>query len=126
MASTPTPASAELTYILEKEKVDGEVKTKLEEAGITTVRQFAALVQNADEMRALAKASFSMDDTDLTGKAKLARLICAWDTAKARSQEVSRLGAEAEVQAQPKVLISTDYGAMRKAFEDCFVFVCSP
>ena len=63
-------ASTELIYLLEKEKVDAEVKTKLEEAGITTVRQFAALVQNADEMRALAKASFGMADGDLLGKAR--------------------------------------------------------
>ena len=42
----------------------------------------------------LAVTSFGLSDGDLIGMGKIARLICAWETAQTRSIEVNKMDAE--------------------------------
>ena len=111
-------ASAELKFLLTKEKVDEKIQTIMFQAGVVSVKQLASLVKDAAEMRELAKTDFELGECKtLADKVKLSNLLCAYNAAKARAMETDRMDAENEVRSQPKVVASTDYVAMREAFK---------
>ena len=72
-------ASADLAFFFSKESVDKELSDKLITAGVTTTKQFAVLVDNNEELRALCNTSFGVDTADLAGKVKVSKLICVWE-----------------------------------------------
>ena len=111
--------TTELKFLLQRERVPDDIQRIMGEAGVHIVKQFAVLVKDADEMRELAKGSFQLGECkDLAGKVKLSCLICAFNAAKARSEETDNMDAEAEVRALPKVIPGKDYLAMRPAFKE--------
>ena len=81
-----------------KEEVHEEIQEKLIEAGVTSVKQFAPLVKDADEMRELAADNFGLGDLKiLANKVKMSNLICAYNASKARSVEIDKVDAENDV-----------------------------
>ena len=112
--------SSELDNLLDREKVERELIDKFEAAGILTIKQFACLVSDQEGMRKLALKSFGLSEENLMEYGKIARLICAWDIAKTRTTEVNKMNAELEVRGQPMVILSNDYGEMKRGFEKLY------
>ena len=112
--------SADLMFLYEKEGVHKDITDKLTAAEVYTMKQFAVLVDTAEELRALAKDSFGVDSKDLAGKVKLSKLVCAWNSAKARAVEQDKTEAEAQVRSLAKPIQGNDYTSMRKYFKDKF------
>ena len=110
--------SADLIFLYEKEGVHKDITDKLTGAEVFTTKQFAVLVDSAEELRTLAKESFGVDSKDLAGKVKLSKLVCAWNSAKARAVEQDKTEAEAQVRSLTKPIQGNDYTSMRKFFKD--------
>ena len=110
--------SADLIFLYEKEGVHKDITDKLTAAEVFTTKQFAVLVDTAEELRTLAKESFGVDSKDLAGKVKLSKLVCAWNSAKARAVEQDKTEAEAQVRSLAKPIQGNDYTSMRKFFKD--------
>jgi hypothetical protein len=110
-------ASAELKFLMNRESVDSAVQDLVVNAGVKTVKHFASLAKDTEDMRDLAKQHFGLGETSLATKVNLSCLICAFNSAKARAAEMDKLDAENEVRAQPKVIPSSDFLAMREAFK---------
>ena len=71
-------AKPDLKFLFTKEEVHPEIQDKLIEAGVTSVKQFASLVKDADEMRELAAGSFCLGDTKiLANEVRMSNLVCA-------------------------------------------------
>ena len=85
-------ANSELTFLLTREKVDPKIISSITDAGIDTVKQFAALAPNAEEFRKLALASFSLGEgKTLIECGKLAKVMCSWESARARSTRAAEI-----------------------------------
>ena len=111
-------ASSELKFLMTREGVDAEIQVKIYEVGVTTVNQFAALCKDQDDLREMAKADLQMDPSKgLAVRAKLARLLSAFSTAKGTAQKSAELEGEATVRNQPKLLQVASFQGMRDAFE---------
>ena len=52
---TANAASAELIFLLTREKVDEAIQKILVDAGVTSIRKFASLVNDEAEMREMSK-----------------------------------------------------------------------
>lgn len=113
-------ATTEFKFLMEKENVSEDIITKLVEAGILTVKQLAVIVATTEDLRELAVSELGVDNKTLAGKAKLAALLCAFNSAKARSTEMDKADAEAMTRNIPKTVPVSDYQAMRNAFKDRF------
>ena len=112
-------AKPDLIFLFAKEEVHADIQTKLIEAGVTSVKQFASLVKDADEMRELASDSFGLGDMkQLANKVRMSNLICAYNASKARSVEIDKIDAENEVRQVPKVIAGRDFLTMRAAFKE--------
>ena len=122
--SEPAKMSPELAFLLEREKIEEAIVEQFVAAGILTLKHFACLVPDREGMRKLAVTSFGLSDGDLIGMGKIARLICAWETAQTRSIEVNKMDAELEVRGQPKAVLANDYSAMKRAFEKQYWTLC--
>ena len=110
-------AAPEFAFLMQKENVPAEAVDALVGAGVTTVRQFAVLAKDADEIRQLAADSLGLGDgKSLQSRVKHAALVCAFNAAKARAAEADRTDAENECRAQPKVVPIPDFIGMKKAF----------
>ena len=111
-------ANTDLKFLLTKEEVSEAVQTTLYEAGVTTVKQFAALVKDEEELRALGATTFGLGDmTTLANKVKMANLLCAYNAAKARTSELYKVDAENEVRMVPKVVLANDFNALRTTYK---------
>ena len=112
-------AKPDLKFLFMKEEVHQEIQDKLIEAGVTSVKQFAALVKDADELRELAADSFGLGDMRaLANKVKMSNLVCAHNASKARSAEFDKMDAEKNARQVSKMIARRDFLAMRASFED--------
>ena len=112
-------AKPDLKFLFSKEEVADDIQKNLIDAGVTSIKQFASLVKDADEMRELAADQFGLGDLKiLANKVKMSILICAYNAAKARSSEVDKVDAENDVRQVPKTIAGRDFLTMRAAFKD--------
>ena len=89
-------ASSELKFLMTREGVDTEIQVNIYEVGVTTVNQFAALCKDQDDLREMANSDLQMDPSKgLAVRAKLARLLSAFSTAKGTAQKSAELEGEA-------------------------------
>ena len=110
--------TSEVAFLLRRENVPEDVVYKLAEVCVLSVRTFANLVDDVVGLRTLAKEDLKMSPDFLGHKIKIAALICAWKTAQARTVEIDKNGAQAEIQDQPKQILTNDHESMRTVFED--------
>jgi len=111
-------ASSDLAFLLEANAVDEEFKKALVDAGITTVAQFGSLVETSAELRDLLKIEFKLDGSGgLAAKARIAKIVVAWDTAKKRTEKKAEVDVENSVRNLPKLLANSDFVGMRNAYE---------
>ena len=110
-------AMPDLKFLLDREGVTAEVQAKIFHAGIINIRQFAALVQDTEELRKCLKDDFGLDATNLAGKALASTVAVARETAKVRAAKVAEVEAECEVRQEPKPVRGNDYQNMKEAYE---------
>ena len=113
-------ASAELIFLLRREKVPEDVLAGLVGAGVVTVKAFANLVTSVEELRGLAVSDLKMGNETLQDKAKIATLVCVWKTSQARTDEMDKNDAQNELQDRPKTILCADHDNMKKIFEEKF------
>ena len=117
-AAAVAAAGSDLRFLLDKEKIDMEFQTSLFHNGVLTVRQFAALCADVNDLRALLKSDFVMSpEGGMAMRVKISRVVVAWESAKARAGKAAEQEGESEVRREPKPLYSTDYTAMKLAYE---------
>ena len=114
-------ASSDLKFLFDKEGVDRMVQAKLYDAGVFTVKQFAVLCKDMDELREMSKDSLGIDPSKgLKDKAKLSKVLVAFEVAKARSTRLAELDGDASAREVPKSLPATDSRGMRDSFEKMY------
>ena len=89
------PASSDIKFLLDKEDVDRLTQARLYEAGVLSVKQFAVLCKDVEEMRETAVKELGFEMKTLKDKAKLSMLLVAF----------------------AKALRTPDYQGMREAYE---------
>ena len=85
-----------------KEDVDRLTQARLYEAGVLTVKQFAVLCEDVEEMRETAVKELALEMNTLKDKAKLSKMLVAFEIAKYRSSRMAELEGEAAVEELPK------------------------
>ena len=111
-------AKPDLKFLFMKEEVHEDIQKQLIDSGVTSVKQFAALVKDADEMRELAADQFGLGDMKiLANKVKMSNLVCAYNSSKARSSEIDKVDAENDVRQVPKIIAGRDFLTMRAAYK---------
>jgi hypothetical protein len=114
-------AGSDLKFMMDREGVDSVIQAKLYHIGVTSIKQFAVLVDDKMELRALLKDCFEVDAAaDLASRVKCSKLLVAWESSKARAAKMAEADGEAEARHIPKEMSSADNNAMRSAFEARF------
>ena len=111
-------AAPDLKYLLDREGVTEPIQASIFHAGFTTMRQFGAMAERAEELRKVAKADFEIDpEGNLAKRVLLSKLVVAWESAKVRSTKLAEAEADSEVRQDSKPMKGTDFIAIRKAYE---------
>ena len=118
----PAELTPEFAFLLEREEVVTEFKDDLKKHGITTIAKFAALVETQAEFRDMLRDDFKLDSKGgtLETKAKVASILVAWTSAKARSEKRAEHEGEAEARNEAKKIPVGDHLAMKSTFESKF------
>ena len=107
-------ASSDIKFLLDKEDVDRLTQPRLYEAGVLTSKQFA------EEKRETAVKELGLEMKTLKDKAKLSKLLVAFEVAKGRSSSMAEVEGESAVKELPKALATPDYHSLREAYEKKF------
>ena len=110
-------AASDFAFLMDREGISADLTKKFTDAGIDTVRLFASLVSDSAGLRKLLSDDFGIDLTTLAGKVTVARIVVAWEAAKARSAKYAEVEAETEVRQEAKPLRQSDFKSMRDAYE---------
>ena len=111
-------AGSDLKFLLDREGVDIELQVKLFFVGVSSVKQFAAFAEDKADLRKSLKVNFEVDpDTDIRERVEIAKILVAWDTARARALKMAEAEGEAQSRNVPKEVGASDHHAMRAAFE---------
>jgi hypothetical protein len=114
-------AGSDLKFLLDREGVDIELQVKLFFIGVSSIKQFAAFAEDKADLRKSLKLNFEVDpDTDIRARVVIAKVLVAWDSARARSAKMAEAEGEAEARNLPKEVSSSDHHAMRATFERKF------
>jgi uncharacterized membrane protein YgcG len=111
-------AGSDLKFLLDREGVDIELQVKLFFVGVSSVKQFSAFAEDKADLRKSLKTNFEVDpDTDIRSRVAIAKVLVAWDAARARAAKMAEAEGDAQARNVPKEVGSSDHHAMRKAFE---------
>jgi hypothetical protein len=111
-------AGSDLKFLLDREGVDIDLQVKLFFIGVSSVKQFAAFAEDKADLRKSLKVNFEVDpDTDIRSRVAIAKVLVAWDAARARAAKIAEAEGDAQARNVPKEVGSSDHHAMRKAFE---------
>jgi len=108
----------DLKFLFDREGVAADLQAKFFEAGIVSMRQFAAFAADGEELRKSLKEDFALDPASgLQTKITISKVVVAWESAKVRSQKMAEAEAEAEIRQEAKPVRGTDFKIMREAYE---------
>jgi hypothetical protein len=109
---------SDLKFLFDREGVSEDFQLGLFEAGVVTIRQFAAIVSSTTELRKVLKEGFSLDsETDFASRAKVSRVLVAWESSHARASKMAEAEGISETRNETKPLANTDMAAMKTSFE---------
>ena len=111
-------ASPELRFLLDRDTIPEDIQANLFHAGVTTLRQLAAIASDPEDVKKMMKDDLGIDPTGgLQNRVLVSKIVVAWESARARSTKHAEAEAEAELRQEPKVLRTTDFRAMKDAWE---------
>ena len=85
------------------------------------MKSFAVLAKDVDDLKKVLKADFGLDpEGNIKERIKAGNVVCAWESAKARSSKALEMACEAQSRGVPAELPTNDYQNMRDAFEAKF------
>ena len=109
----------DLKLLFDRKGIAAELQAKFFEAGIVSMRQFAAVAADGEELRKSLKEDFALDPAaGLQTKITISKVVVAWESAKVRSQKRAEAEAKAEARQESKPLRGTDFKIMREAYEE--------
>ena len=107
VAGHTNAASYDIKFLLDKE--DRLTQARLYEAAVLTVKQFAMLCNDVEEIRETAVKELRLEMKTLKNKAKVSKLLVALEIAKARSSRMAEMEGEAAVKELSKTLPTPDF-----------------
>ena len=113
--------SSELKFLFEKNGVDNDLQAFLLHSQICTVAVFATIASSSDELKTLIKDEFAVDiAAGLQQRVRVANLLVCWEAAQCRTKRQSELEGELATKHLVKPMASSEYNAMRLAWESKF------
>ena len=114
-------ASSSLRFLFAEAEIDDQLQGALFQAGFTTIRLFSRIAEDAAELKGILKDDFGCDPaTGLVNRVKAARLLSAWSTARDSASKEDEAKAESKLTSLPRPVGSTEYHAMRVAYEGVY------
>ena len=108
-------------FLLEDEDVPAALQAKVAESGVTTLRLFAHLADDAKEFKLCLKNDFELDPAaDLPTRLNVARLTVAWEAARKRQEVRQEQKAVAAAQQLPELLAKGEHLELRRAFTKAY------
>ena len=110
--------SSDLRFLFEKNDVDNELQACFFHSKITTMAQFAALVEKGDDLRQLIKDEFGVDAAaGLQHRVRVTNVLISFNTATTRMVKQAEMEGELESKHLVKPMAMTEFMAMRVAWE---------
>lgn len=110
--------SSELKFLLAREEVPEDLQAKFFHVGICTLAKFASIADTPQELKDMLKDDFGLEATaSLQVRVQVASTLVAHRAAKTRSEKFAEVEGEMESKRLQKPLSSSDYQAMRTAWE---------
>ena len=114
-------ANPDLRFLFDKENVDVEFQYSLYDLGVLSVKSFAVLAKDVDDLKKVLKADLGLDpEGSIRERIKAGNVVCAWEAAKARSAKALEMACDAQSRGVPADLPTNDYQNTRDAFEAKF------
>jgi len=106
-------------HLFDSSRVAEDLQKSFYEAGVSSVKEFAAMFENTAALRQLLKTEFKLDENDgLAARVRVSKVVVAFESAKARTTKQAEMDGEAEIREQPKRVPLPDFFSMRAAFEE--------
>ena len=113
-------AGSDLKVLLDKEKVPQATQDHLFFAGVDSVRTYASIAKDESDFREVLLKDFAISPAAFQNRLIIGKLLTAFTVAKARAQKMALVDAEKEAMELPKMVVGSEFTAMRKAFEARF------
>jgi len=112
---------SDLIHLFDTSKVAEDIQKSFYEAGVGSVKEFAAMFENTAALRGLLKTEFKLDETEsLAARVRVSKVVVAYESAKSRASKVAELEGEAETRELPKKVPLPDFFAMRRSYEEAY------
>ena len=109
---------ADIRYLFGSEQVDLDIQRIFFYVGVTTISKFASFATDVADLKKVMLEDFGLDGTSsIQNRVKLGAVIVAWNKASCRAAETAKIEGELDSKRMAKPLPSSDFGAMRSAFE---------
>jgi len=123
VAAARASAGSDLKFLLDREMVDSNFQDQLLGAGVNSVKQFAALVKDRDELMTVLDSEFTIPGEGLVKRVAMSRIVVAWETARARASKAAEAEADCEVMMTPKQVRPNDFRAMKETYESTWLLL---
>ncbi|CAE8672430.1 unnamed protein product [Polarella glacialis] len=111
-------ASSDIRFHFDELQVNQDVQVAIYHGGFTSLRLFAALDENATNLRECLRADFGLDPTtDLPTRRQVALVVAAWESGRAPVASEDHAKQEARSNHFPRPVGVTEHAAMRAAVE---------
>ena len=114
-------ASSSLRFLLCDSGLSDPTQVSLIQAGFSDLRLFGRIAEDVQEVKDLLKTEFGLDPTSsLAARVEVAKFIGAWQSARDQVAKEDEAKAEAKLSRLPRPVPTSDYAAMRQAYESAF------
>ena len=111
--------SPDLKFLFDREGIKLDIQAAIFNAGVLTMRQFAAMFESSEDLRKIAKDELNVDPAaSLANRVLVSKMIVAWESAKVRSGKMAEAEADSELRQEAKPIKGTDFHAILKAWEE--------
>ena len=111
-------ASAELSFLLDREGVGSIYQAHLYRTGITSINKLAAFASDITDLKSVLKSSLDLDPAvGMAERVQVAAFVCAFRAATARANRFAEAEGDMDARRLTKPLPLGDLAAMRAAWE---------
>jgi hypothetical protein len=111
-------ASSDLKFLFDREQVPTATQAMFYHVGITTNSKLASFATTVAELKTVVAKEFGIDQTtSLAMRVQVANLICAFNTACARTTKMDEVAGELEARRMQKPMPTSEYLTMIRCWE---------